>query len=223
MTIAIIDDQKEFLESHCQKLKQIDLSNIDIYTFQSIKDFEEEENHYDLILLDIEMPDCDGIEYAKQYLEYNILFITSQGQRIKDAFGTNIYGFIEKNDSAEYFINKVKETLELIENENYITLNTLENKMKFKKKDILYVQFLRHTTLGFLYHEKNYTLTGYTLKKFKEEFGNKMMFVDKGCMVNQDRIYDIIDGRLYIEGVSQTFQISKRRLKDFHDIIMKGM
>ncbi|WP_147573539.1 hypothetical protein [Candidatus Stoquefichus massiliensis] len=47
------------------------------------------------------MPDYDGVHYAQQHLNKYIAFITNQRRRMKEVFGRNVYGFIEKNDNEK--------------------------------------------------------------------------------------------------------------------------
>ena len=213
MRVAIIDDQQNFLNLYKQKLKNIE--NLDIETFTSIYDFEKSNQNIDFILLDIDMPDCDGIAYAKLHQDDRIVFLTSQGHRIKDAFGTNIYGFIEKSDSDEYLVNKVKEVMQLIKNESFMRFKINDYYINFKKKDIVYAQYISYKTIGFVYHNTQYLIKGYTLKEFKNFMQDIMIYCDRDTLINQYKILDIIGDVVYLEGIRQHFKISRRRLKEF--------
>ena len=60
--VAIVDDEQTI----CDKIKNILLKFDDIrtYTYNSLSLLDQK---YDFILLDIEMPDYDGIEYSKKH------------------------------------------------------------------------------------------------------------------------------------------------------------
>ncbi len=219
MKVAIIDDQQQFLDKYSQKLKNIE--DLEIETFLSVKDFEKKTNHVDFLLLDIDMPECDGIEYAQLHKNINIVFLTSHGDRIKDAFGTNIYGFIEKSDSHDYFINKIKDIIAQINHEDYVQLKMNDSLFQLKKKDIIYAQYIHFKTIGIVYQSQQFIIKGYTLKAFQDLIGNMMIYSDKGTLINQDKILEIIGDVIYLEGISQTFQISRRRIKDFQNIVLR--
>lgn len=219
MKVAIIDDQQQFLDKYSQKLKNID--DLEIDTFLSVKDFEKKTHHIDLLLLDIDMPECDGIEYAQLHKNINIVFLTSHSDRIKDAFGTNIYGFIEKSDSHDYFINKIKDITAQINHEDYVQLKMNDSLFQLKKKDIIYAQYIHFKTIGIVYQSQQFIIKGYTLKEFQDLIGNMMIYSDKGTLINQDKILEIIGDVIYLEGISQTFQISRRRIKDFQNIVLR--
>ena len=91
--VAIVDDEQTI----CDKIKNILLKFDDIrtYTYNSLSLLDQE---YDFILLDIEMPDYDGIEYSKKHLDQKIIFISSYDTRYKQAYGPNIYGYITKDN-----------------------------------------------------------------------------------------------------------------------------
>ena len=82
MKVAVCDDQEIYLRAVDNEIK--DLSYLSISLFEdSTKLAKEIENgeYYDLFILDIEMPDLDGMELAKIIKSYIknpiIIFLTS--------------------------------------------------------------------------------------------------------------------------------------------------
>lgn len=82
--IAICDDEaiyRENTEKECKKYFQEKSEEILIDFFMSGKELLETERGYDILFLDIEMPDSDGIR-VKEFFENNkketrIIFLTS--------------------------------------------------------------------------------------------------------------------------------------------------
>ena len=67
--IGIVDDEPVF----CNMMKNILLQkfdNINVYTYSSVNQLDKD---FDFILLDINMPDCDGVEFAKKNEDKKIL------------------------------------------------------------------------------------------------------------------------------------------------------
>ena len=60
---------------------------------------------WDVLFLDIEMGKISGIEVKDQLLEKNcetqIVFLTSHNECMKEAFGRNVVGFIEKKNITD--------------------------------------------------------------------------------------------------------------------------
>ena len=89
ITVGIIDDEQIF----CDKIKNILLLEFDClrtFTYNSINELDQD---FDFMILNIDMPDYDGIDYAKANEDKKIIFVTSHNHRYKEAFGPNVYGF----------------------------------------------------------------------------------------------------------------------------------
>lgn len=205
MKIAVVDDQEEFLHIMAERLKTYQVD-----TFTSVY---EVEDNYDLMILDIDMPDCDGITYSREHREQRILFLTSYGNRIKEAFGMNVYGFIEKSDSEEVFRQIIKSVIEEIKKQKYISLKIDYQMMDFLMKDIVYLQYIGYKTISFVYHQQTFTISGYSMKEIQKRLGDDFIYIDRSTLVNRDMIRDIIGDRVYLKEISQHFTVSVRKRK----------
>ena len=101
MKVAVCDDQEIYLRAVDNEIK--DLSYLSISLFEdSTKLAKEIENgeYYDLFILDIEMPDLDGMELAKIIKSYIknpiIIFLTSYTDYVYNAFEIEAFRFIPK-------------------------------------------------------------------------------------------------------------------------------
>lgn len=101
MNIAICDDQEIYIEDFIEKCKQI-LVEKDVFyeTFSSGEELLTSDLNYDVLFLDIEMTGMDGIQ-VKDFLEQQqsrikIVFLTSHEERMIEAFGGNVIGFLNK-------------------------------------------------------------------------------------------------------------------------------
>lgn len=108
--IAICDDEaiyRENTEKECKKYFQEKSEEILIDFFMSGKELLETERGYDILFLDIEMPDSDGIR-VKEFFENNkketrIIFLTSHEERALEAFGKNVLSFLRKPLKVQEF------------------------------------------------------------------------------------------------------------------------
>lgn len=118
--IAICDDEascRESMKMICrtffEKRKEF-AEIIDIHVFSSGREVIISDFDYDILLLDIEMPEQDGI-CIKEYLEANrkhtrIIFTTGHKERVLEAFGKNVVSFLVKPFCREEF-EKVMEKI----------------------------------------------------------------------------------------------------------------
>lgn len=120
ISIAICDDEascRESMKMICSTFfeKKKEFSEIiDIHVFSSGREVIVSDFDYDILLLDIEMPEQDGIR-IKEYLEVNrkhtrIIFTTGHKERVLEAFGKNVVSFLVKPFCREEF-EKVMEKI----------------------------------------------------------------------------------------------------------------
>lgn len=104
MQVAICDDDALFrseLRNYLVTYKTKKRVQIDIYEFNSGREFLDCDLVFDIVFLDFQMPDLNGLETAKQLRLKNsicsIVFITSYASFfIKNAFEVNTYRFFDK-------------------------------------------------------------------------------------------------------------------------------
>ena len=110
MRLAICDDESVVLSvvsgaiASAFKKKGI---QVEVMTFRRAKDLEErmKEVEFQLLFLDIDMPEMDGITFAKKVRASNsrtdIIFVSSREDKVFDALRTNPGGFIRKGRFLE--------------------------------------------------------------------------------------------------------------------------
>lgn len=121
INIAICDDKavcRESLEKMCGNF--FEEKNIHVFSsgrelFATDRENPDTVRDYDILLLDIEMPEQDGI-HIKEYLEAEgkqtrIIFTTSHKERVLEAFGKNVVSFLVKPIDEESFRNVIEKTL----------------------------------------------------------------------------------------------------------------
>ncbi len=215
MKIAIIDDQREFHQVVKQRLSMLQNYKINIHSFISVTEFEKSKDVYNLLLLDIDMPDINGVQYAQKHLEQNIVFVSNHGSYMKSAFGPNIYGFIEKSDSTNYFLQTIDRILENILKQKFIEVKTDLGERKLFEKDIIYIQYISRKTMLIKVTNGEYVIKGMGLKDLQSKLDINFINSDRDLIINIDYVIGITNNNeIILKNVANKFHVSTRRITE---------
>ena len=209
ISIGIIDDEQVYLD----KIKDILITNFDDIKVYSYNSASKIDNDLDFILLDIDMPDIDGIIFSKQHRNYRIVFVTNYDTRIKEAFGPNVYGYVSKGNLEEELVEKVKEVIEIIKCDYYVTFKVNGIDINIRVDDIIYCQYLGNHIVSIVYHDKKININNSSLKKVKEVLNEYFIEISQDIIINKHRIINFEDRYVYLDGINSKFEVSVRKRK----------
>ena len=209
ISIGIIDDEQVYLD----KIKDILITNFDDIRVYSYNSASKIDNDLDFILLDIDMPDIDGIIFPKQHRNYRIVFVTNYDTRIKEAFGPNVYGYVSKGNLEEELVEKVKEVIEIIKCDYYVTFKVNGIDINIRIDDIIYCQYLGNHIVSIVYHDKKININNSSLKKVKEVLNEYFIEISQDIIINKHRIINFEDRYVYLDGINSKFEVSVRKRK----------
>lgn len=145
MRIAVCDDNADDLRQICQQVTQYDRS-LDLRTFSSARELYECQEHFDAVLLDIEMEAPNGFEIAlrmaKQENHPIIVFVTNSA-----AYAVRGYGLALRYLLKPLTIEAVCEALDAVKealNRNRLTANIDGMTHVLNVQDIRYADVLGH-------------------------------------------------------------------------------
>lgn len=153
MQIAICDDNLECRNSVYTYIKYYsEINNLDtaIFAFEEGGSLLRSKTKFDILFLDIELGDVNGIAVAKQILKSSpntiVIIITNYRKYLDAAMDVNVLRFIDKPITQERIIAALEKAIDEI-NHSHIVIHTKENTLKkIKKSGIIYVEVLRKTT-----------------------------------------------------------------------------
>lgn len=209
ISIGVIDDEQVYLD----KIKDILITNFDDIRVYSYNSASKIDNDLDFILLDIDMPDIDGIIFSKQHRNYRIVFVTNYDTRIKEAFGPNVYGYVSKGNLEEELVEKVKEVIEVIKCDYYVTFKVNGIDINIRIDDIIYCQYLGNHIVSIVYHDKKININNSSLKKVKEVLNEYFIEISQDIIINKHRIINFEDRYVYLDGINSKFEVSVRKRK----------
>lgn len=201
----------------------MNVDNIRVYCFNSIYKLEESHINYEVILLDIDMPDINGIEYARTHTEQNIVFVTGHGVYMKQAFGPNVYGFIEKTENQEDFQKQISDVIKRINMQKSIHVKVDNEYHKIYVKDIIYVQYIRRKTVCIKTKKADFVIYGYGIKEFSSKLEMNFIFIDRDTLCNVDYIMGIIQDKIILKDISHQLKISKRKISEVKKAYFQGV
>lgn len=196
-----------------------------IYTKSSnlLFDITDDRFFYDLILLDIEMPDITGMEISERIKPYlpnvRIIFVTSHIEYAIDAFELSIFRYVPKNNLDNRLVSAVVDAAKLIELETgreYI-IQAAKRMEKIPYKDIFYIQRDSGKN-SMIVSGTGTSKVRKSLQQVFEELNTsdlntpEFIFIDRGCIVNIIQIMKISGGMAYLKN-GEKLPISRSHLQ----------
>ena len=235
--IGICDDEHILLEKIREHVEDC-LSQNQI--FASIRSFDKSKNllyeiedgtSFDLLLLDIEMPEIDGMELTAQVKELLpdvlILFITSHMKYALDAYELSVFRYIPKNDlkgRLDHALLDAAKQIELQMRESYI----IQNQSRLERIPLKNLLYITHEGKNALLitnipepsgEKKNFKVRKTLQQVFSELGGNEFIFIDRGCIVNLSQIMSVREDFCILKDNTR-LPVSKSRIQDLKDNLM---
>lgn len=212
LNCAIIDDEPlalDLLESYVLKTPFLNL--IGRYSSAVVAMNTIREQKVDVLFLDIQMPDLDGIEFSKMVSpETRIIFITAFSQYAIDGFRVNALDYLLKPVSYKMFLEAADKALQWFElknmssfeSEKSITDDCIYVKSDYKLlqirlDDILYVEGLKDYVKIYLENTPRPVLSLCSMKAMEERLPtNRFLRVHRSYIVQKGKIRVIDRGRI---------------------------
>lgn len=228
--IAICDDDRTAVESHKNMTEHClkdcgSIGKIETYTTSDnlLCDIVEDKFFFDLILLDIEMPGCSGMEIAEKIKpclpDVKIIFITSHIEYAIDAFELSIFRYVPKNELDRRLPAAIRDAVKLIELEagKTYTIQTNSRLEKIPYREIYHIE--RDGKNASITAAGGVSKVRKSLQQVYAELGaEEFIFTDRGCIVNMIHILQIKDGTAVLKN-GETLPISRSHLQEVKEQI----
>jgi two-component system LytT family response regulator len=202
----IVDDEPlaiKLLVKYATEIESIDL----VGTFNSsivAQNFIEKEE-VDLVFLDINMPDLNGLDFIKTLTKKPVVvFTTAYPEYALEGFKLDAVDYILKPICFPDFlksVNKAKKFLSTdtkFKSKKHITVKSDYKTIVIEIDNILYIESLGDY-LKIIEKDKSSTITRMTLKTILELLTNNFMRVNKSFIVNLTQIREISRNRIFFE------------------------
>ena len=219
--VLIVDDEfpaRELLREYVSKIPCLNLLATCSGVIEALKEMSS--NHVDILVLDIQMPEITGFEFAKTLeSRAGVIFTTAYSDYAVDAFSIGAADYLLKPFSFERFnqaIEKAKSQL-LMQNHEKVAEPAPESRpakefimvkadyklYKINYDDILYIEG-QHEYVTF--HTKQQRITAlFSLKDLETMLpASKFIRIHKSYIVSLDQIQDIEKNSVTVAGTQLT-------------------
>ncbi len=232
MKIAVCDDEKSFVENIRQHLlfysrdRDIDL---EIHTFYSSKELLNSDITFNIAVLDVEMPDINGIETGKMLRLKNphivLLYVTAYRQYLDEALNLNAARFFEKPLDFRRFYNGLDNAIKRIDDTTInFFLKDQKTAFRINADDIIYIEIeqLGHRKTNVITANGTYASSNKITFWEEKLIGTVFVKTHKSYIVNMNYITKYERGSLELAG-AYTVPISRSCQASFHKNFIRFM
>ena len=228
MRIAICDDERTYIkkiENDINSLKTHE-NEFEFSEFESGEAFISgfSKDKYDLIILDIEMNDLNGLQTAEflRQIDKNVIliFMTSYDKFVYQGYEVNAFRYILKNQPEPIYLKQLSDTIqEYYRNKKYIKVVDNDIEKELLTVDILYIEVYSHQIVIHTFNKEYYQkgkLSDY--EKMLEE----CLFVrsDKSVLINITNIDYIKKNQVFLKN-GKSLYVSRNHLEKITKAFLK--
>ncbi|MBR1390288.1 MAG: response regulator [Lachnospiraceae bacterium] len=197
LLVGICDDEEHIHRTVEDMLSLYAESNqirLHIVHYDSAKQLLEKKDELDLLLLDIEMPEMDGIEAGRKLrawnMEYKIIMLTAREDRYREAFKIGAFRFVPKPIDRTELYRAMDDVREHLVAMGQVTVFRDGVAYQIAQRDILYVEADRSATL--IFTERFEFRSERSLTGWRKVLDERVFFqCHKSFLVNMSKIEKI--------------------------------
>ena len=197
-------------------------SPLELTVFENGQDFlNNYQKQYDLLFMDIELPDSNGIDICKKVREVDervvIVFLTNMGQYAIKGYEVNAIDFLLKPLDAGIFLLKMKKILAAVKSNQASDVKLIFNggKRVIRSGDIIYAEVAQH---DITFHTvQGEFVERYAMRDLERLLSKTHFSRPNYCyLVNLEYVLSIHKFDLSLR-TGEVLQISRNRRKEFTD------
>lgn len=203
---AICDDEApviEYVSGIVSDWATTHQHDITLRTFSSAESFlfsYEDENDYDILLLDVEMGHMDGVSLAKTIRQNNetvqIVFITGYSEYISEGYEVSALHYLMKPVKKEKLFEVLSRATEKLEkNERLLTLELPGEMVRIPLHEIRYIDV--NANYVTIHGKKDYTIKK-TLGEMQKELDERFFKLGRSCIVNLNTVQRVTKTDCYL-------------------------
>lgn len=221
MKCCILENSSEDLK----KIKNIILEDnylvnqLDILSFSSSDQINISKDGFDILLLDIELSNENGIDFAEKYININpnskIIFISSHSELVFDSFKVHPYSFVRKENINIELKNTLTNLVDLlIENKSDLVLKNKEQTIIINQYNISYIESLNHACYIHTTNDIEPIKTRMSMHKLAKELSFYFYRINRSYIINLNEIKIIRNGKIILKN-NLEISIQRGQIKKF--------
>ena len=229
ITCIIVDDEPmalQLLESYVLRTPYLQLKGKFSNGIEVLQ-FLHEKKQIDIIFMDIQMPEIDGLELSKKIpIQTKIIFTTAFDQYAIEGYKVNATGYLLKPFNYIEFLEATEKAKQLllptknkeVEIPDYIFVKSEYKQIKIFLNDIIYIESMKDYAKIFLISQSSPIVTLLSLKKLNEELPKEnFMRVHRSFIVSLEKI-EIVEKNQIVFG-KQRITIAEPYREQFENFI----
>lgn len=221
-SLNIISEIKEMLNKY-SAIKNVPL---EISTFDNGNAVLESNDNYNIAILDVEMPDMNGIALGEELRKRNkqivLIYLTAHSQYLDSALNLNAARFFEKPIDKDRFFSGIDNALERIDN---TTINFFirddKTQVRVTAESIVYIE-ISHRKTKVVTEDKTY-FTTHTLDYFKDRLVSSIFAQPhKSYIINFNFITAYERGEIVLDS-RYKIPVSRSKQTEFHKSFVRFM
>lgn len=151
MKCCVLEDNNEDLNKiiTCIRSNQYLKDHLELQAFSSPSQVHLSSDIFDILLLDIDLPEQSGIDFANEYLKIypntKVIFITIHDELVFDSFKVHPYSFIRKEYMNIELNDSLRDLLDLILlNKTELIISDKGHAITIQQHDIIYIESFKH-------------------------------------------------------------------------------
>ena len=175
--------------------------------YNSIQEAMKEKEPYDIVIMDIDLPDGNGIKFSKQINVFSphtiIIYMTSYEDYVSDVYDTEHIYFILKKNYQKYLPHALSLANEALNKQRRASLKIFWNKEEYNilQKDIFYMERKLRTT--FIVTPTHTYSTSEKLEDLLKRLGETFAMSHRSYIINLKMVQEISkDSALLVDGTS---------------------
>ena len=224
--VLVCDDDRIITEKVQQLLTIVQEQysfELDIKTYNDGRLAMESKEIYDIAIVDIEMPDVDGLALSENLKKRNsdaiVLILTSFSDYLDSAMRIQVFRYLSKPIDQERFTKNFMEAIDYYKQiSKQIVVESGNEVLTIKTKDILYIENLKHgSVIATKYGDYK---TNIKPQEWYEVINqpNCFTFSHKSFLVNLQNVINFDKNTVHFQGLNNTVRIaciSQRKYYEF--------